>query len=81
MTSQETHRNSYYNEESEEGELIMSSSLFTILISTLFSRYQSKIFKNSKHWYLNKHKFVQKVAKKIVLLISFVFSANVSFLH
>ena len=32
MTSQETHRNSYYNEESEEGELIISSSLFTPFI-------------------------------------------------
>ena len=27
----------------------------------------------------NKHKFVQKVAKKIILLISFVFNANISF--
>ena len=29
----------------------------------------------------NKHKFVQKVAKKIIFLLSFVFSANISFLH
>ena len=29
----------------------------------------------------NKHRFVQKVAKKIILLFSFVFSANIGFLH
>ena len=29
----------------------------------------------------NKHKFVQKVAKKIILLISFKFSASISFVQ
>ena len=31
--------------------------------------------------HLNKHKFVQKVAKKIILLMSFMSSANISFVH
>ena len=29
----------------------------------------------------NKHKFVQKVAKKIIILIYFIFSANINFVQ
>ena len=29
----------------------------------------------------NKHKFVQKVAKRIIILIYFIFSANINFVQ
>ena len=31
--------------------------------------------------FLNKHKFVQKVAKRIIILIYFIFSANINFVQ
>ena len=46
MTSQETHRNSYHNEESEEGELIISSSLFTPFIIRVSMDKNKKINQN-----------------------------------